>query len=311
MGLDSPELPRATEPAVYQATPGAERAPEAARAERVRPERGAQYTQGASSRQRDVAADNRNSANQRPDAALESTVIARLARMAGNVRPPSGGSQARAPPPAAPSIVVGPATTNVTGPARPRRARLADPPRRQRRRGRREAEGLPDVRRCATRPSSRSARATPTELNEAEERPSATSSSARRSARRTRSSASSARAAWAASTRRATRASAASASRSRCCTPSTRGSPRCSRASSARPRRPRRSSSPYVVDVYDVDRTADGRPFMVGEFLEGKEFAELPRRGRQDAGRPPRCASCGRSARRSRRRTRRASSTAT
>src|SRR4051812_677295 len=31
--------------------------------------------------------------------------------------------------------------------------------------------------------------------------------------------------------------------------------------------------SPYVVDVYDVDRTADGRPFIVGEFLEGKEFA--------------------------------------
>ena len=32
--------------------------------------------------------------------------------------------------------------------------------------------------------------------------------------------------------------------------------------------------SPYVVDVYDVDRTADGRPYMVGEYLEGKEFAE-------------------------------------
>jgi serine/threonine-protein kinase len=31
--------------------------------------------------------------------------------------------------------------------------------------------------------------------------------------------------------------------------------------------------SPYVVDVYDVDRTADGRPFIVGEFLDGKEFA--------------------------------------
>jgi serine/threonine-protein kinase len=32
--------------------------------------------------------------------------------------------------------------------------------------------------------------------------------------------------------------------------------------------------SPYVVDVYDVDRTLDGRPFMVGELLEGKELAE-------------------------------------
>lgn len=31
--------------------------------------------------------------------------------------------------------------------------------------------------------------------------------------------------------------------------------------------------SPYVVDVYDVDRTQDGRPFIVGEFLDGKEFA--------------------------------------
>jgi len=31
--------------------------------------------------------------------------------------------------------------------------------------------------------------------------------------------------------------------------------------------------SPYVVDVYDVDRTNDGRPFIVGEFLDGKEFA--------------------------------------
>lgn len=31
--------------------------------------------------------------------------------------------------------------------------------------------------------------------------------------------------------------------------------------------------SPYVVDVYDVDRTLDGRPFIVGEFLDGKEFA--------------------------------------
>ena len=31
--------------------------------------------------------------------------------------------------------------------------------------------------------------------------------------------------------------------------------------------------SPYVVDVYDVDRTADGRAFLVAEYLEGKEFA--------------------------------------
>ncbi|MCC6555898.1 MAG: serine/threonine protein kinase [Polyangiaceae bacterium] len=32
--------------------------------------------------------------------------------------------------------------------------------------------------------------------------------------------------------------------------------------------------SPYVVNVFDVDRTSDGRPFLVSEFLEGKEFAE-------------------------------------
>ena len=32
--------------------------------------------------------------------------------------------------------------------------------------------------------------------------------------------------------------------------------------------------SPYVVGVYDVDRTADGRPFMVGEYLEGKELGD-------------------------------------
>ncbi len=31
--------------------------------------------------------------------------------------------------------------------------------------------------------------------------------------------------------------------------------------------------SPYVVDVYDVDRTADGRAFLVAEYLQGKEFA--------------------------------------
>ncbi len=28
--------------------------------------------------------------------------------------------------------------------------------------------------------------------------------------------------------------------------------------------------SPNVVGVYDVDRLPDGRPYMVGEFLEGK-----------------------------------------
>jgi serine/threonine-protein kinase len=30
----------------------------------------------------------------------------------------------------------------------------------------------------------------------------------------------------------------------------------------------------HVVDVFDVDRTADGRPFLVSEFLEGREYAE-------------------------------------
>jgi serine/threonine-protein kinase len=33
--------------------------------------------------------------------------------------------------------------------------------------------------------------------------------------------------------------------------------------------------SPYVVTVFDVDRTAEGRPFLVGEYLEGKEFADF------------------------------------
>ena len=33
-------------------------------------------------------------------------------------------------------------------------------------------------------------------------------------------------------------------------------------------------TSRHVVDVYDVDRTSEGRPFLVSEFLEGKEFAE-------------------------------------
>ena len=35
--------------------------------------------------------------------------------------------------------------------------------------------------------------------------------------------------------------------------------------------------SPHVGDVYDIGRTADGRPFIVAEFLEGKELAELVR----------------------------------
>jgi len=39
--------------------------------------------------------------------------------------------------------------------------------------------------------------------------------------------------------------------------------------------------SPHVGDVYDVGKTEDGRPFMVGEFLEGRELAEFVReRGR-------------------------------
>jgi serine/threonine-protein kinase len=37
--------------------------------------------------------------------------------------------------------------------------------------------------------------------------------------------------------------------------------------------------SPYVVDVYDVDRTNDGRPYIVGEFLEGEEFAAFLEKG--------------------------------
>jgi hypothetical protein len=32
--------------------------------------------------------------------------------------------------------------------------------------------------------------------------------------------------------------------------------------------------SEYVVGVYDVDRFEDGRPYLVGEFLEGQEFAD-------------------------------------
>jgi serine/threonine protein kinase len=42
---------------------------------------------------------------------------------------------------------------------------------------------------------------------------------------------------------------------------------------------------PNVVDVYDVHRTEDGRPFIVGEFLEGEEFgALLDRIGRMPVG---------------------------
>jgi serine/threonine-protein kinase len=33
-------------------------------------------------------------------------------------------------------------------------------------------------------------------------------------------------------------------------------------------------ASPHVVDVYDVDRLPDGRPYIVGELLEGKELAD-------------------------------------
>ena len=43
--------------------------------------------------------------------------------------------------------------------------------------------------------------------------------------------------------------------------------------------------SPYVVDVYDVDRAADGRAFLVAEFLDGKEFANyLDEVGKMPAG---------------------------
>ncbi len=39
--------------------------------------------------------------------------------------------------------------------------------------------------------------------------------------------------------------------------------------------------SAHVGDVYDIGKTDDGRPFMVGEFLEGRELAEFVReRGR-------------------------------
>jgi serine/threonine-protein kinase len=32
--------------------------------------------------------------------------------------------------------------------------------------------------------------------------------------------------------------------------------------------------NPHVVEVYDVDQTEDGRPYMVGEFLDGRELAD-------------------------------------
>jgi serine/threonine-protein kinase len=42
---------------------------------------------------------------------------------------------------------------------------------------------------------------------------------------------------------------------------------------------------PNVLDVYDVHHTEDGRPYMVGEFLEGEEFGEfLERAGKIPAG---------------------------
>jgi serine/threonine-protein kinase len=42
--------------------------------------------------------------------------------------------------------------------------------------------------------------------------------------------------------------------------------------------------SPYVVDVYDVDRSADGRPYLVCELLDGKELGDwIAERGRLSA----------------------------
>ncbi len=42
-------------------------------------------------------------------------------------------------------------------------------------------------------------------------------------------------------------------------------------------------SHPNVVDVFDVHRTPDGQPYLVGEFLEGEEVAErLERQGQID-----------------------------
>ncbi|UQA57212.1 serine/threonine-protein kinase [Polyangium aurulentum] len=43
--------------------------------------------------------------------------------------------------------------------------------------------------------------------------------------------------------------------------------------------------SPHVVDVYDVDRTRDGRPFIISEFLQGRELADhLAAVGKMDVG---------------------------
>jgi serine/threonine-protein kinase len=42
---------------------------------------------------------------------------------------------------------------------------------------------------------------------------------------------------------------------------------------------------PNVIEVYDVDTTADGRPFLVGEFLEGEELGNhLDRVGKVEMG---------------------------
>ena len=42
---------------------------------------------------------------------------------------------------------------------------------------------------------------------------------------------------------------------------------------------------PNVIQVFDVDTTADGRPFLVGEFLEGEELGDhLERVGKLDIG---------------------------
>ena len=147
----------------------------------------------------------------------------------------------------------------------------------------RPPQGLPQLPGAATRPISRFARATPPRSStRATTEP--TRCSARPSATPTRSCAWSARAAWAASTRRATRGSATSASPSRCSTPSTRGSPTSWRASSARPRRRAASATRNVVDVYDVHHTDDGRPYLVGEFLEGEEFGDFLDAVGQDPG---------------------------
>jgi serine/threonine-protein kinase len=43
--------------------------------------------------------------------------------------------------------------------------------------------------------------------------------------------------------------------------------------------------SPHVGDVYDIGKTQDGRPYIVAEFLDGRELAEfLAERGRLDVG---------------------------